>query len=69
MSDSLGRSRHLRDRYEECLRLADIAPLPDIAKQYRQLAQHYLELAEAEEGHRSRGSTRQDTSGSLEPDL
>ena len=50
-----GRAQRYRDRAEECFRLADLVEVSEIAKQYRRIAEHYLELAETEEKIERRG--------------
>jgi branched-subunit amino acid aminotransferase/4-amino-4-deoxychorismate lyase len=49
MSDPATRAMRYRERAAECLRLAEIAAADDIKEHYRRLADHYDELAAAED--------------------
>jgi hypothetical protein len=49
MSDPLKSARKFRDLAEECLRLSKLAPTAESKAEYRQIASHYITLAEAEE--------------------
>ena len=48
MPGSLSRAKRYRDRAGECLRLSKIATSPEERAKYRQMAAHYVTLAEAE---------------------
>jgi hypothetical protein len=48
MPDPVERGRQLRNRAEECLRLADIVWSDEVRNRYRAIAGHYAALAEAE---------------------
>ena len=50
MSDPLTKAAHYRERAEECFELAAIASDDQIRVQYKQLAENYLTLADAELG-------------------
>jgi hypothetical protein len=49
MSGSLKRARKYRDLAEECLHLSELAPTEESKAEYRLIASHYVNLAEAEE--------------------
>jgi len=42
-------AKRYRDRAEECLRLSELATLPETRQQYRRIAKQYLTLARPEE--------------------
>ena len=50
VSDPLTKAAHYRERAEECLALAAIASDDQICVHYKQLAENYLTLADAELG-------------------
>jgi len=49
MPDSIRRAKLFRDRAEECHRLAEIMTASPAGRHYKEIAEHYLALAEAEE--------------------
>jgi hypothetical protein len=67
MKDHWGKALLYRDRSEECHRLAGLSE-PQIAHDYRRMAQHYLDLAEIEErlANHKRSSVEP---GGVEPEL
>jgi hypothetical protein len=69
MTSNWERARRYRDRAEECLRLAELATVPEISKNYRRIFEHYLELAEAEEMVETKGDIRRSGDPTAEPGL
>jgi hypothetical protein len=69
MARNQGRARRYRDRAEECLRLAELATVQEIANHYRRISEHYLELAEADETVGTKGDVRTSGDPTAEPGL
>lgn len=64
-----GKGQCYRNRAEECLRLAELVPVPEIAQHYRRISEHYLEMAEAEEAISTKGSAERTNDPTAEPGL
>ena len=59
MFDPLTKAAHYRERAEECFELAAIASDDQIRVQYKQLAENYLTLVDAELGVAGRAANKQ----------
>jgi hypothetical protein len=54
MPDPESRARRFRERAAECLQHAETASTTDIREHYRMIAEHYTNLAVAEEAYAKR---------------
>jgi hypothetical protein len=63
------KAQRYRNRAEECLRLAELLLVPEIAQHYRRISEHYLDMAEAEEAIATKGSIDRANDPTAEPGL